>query len=284
MRASVCFLIVLISAIAYSCTTSVARVPGQQPDSSDIRMIHQPQFGDILARADVAGTILLYQPDSQVMYSNDFEWANTGFLPASTFKITNSLIALETGVVEDAASMFYWDGEPRRMESWEADLSLQEAFRRSCVPCYQEVARNIGVDLMREYLDALDYGSMVVDSESIDLFWLEGESRISPVQQVDFLHRLVSREIPVSDHSFDTLLDIMRIEATGEYSLYGKTGWSIRDGHNNGWFVGFVEKGGEYWFFATNVDPKESFNMDLFPKIRGEITRQALADMGILPS
>jgi len=55
-------------------------------------------------------------------------------MPASTFKIVNSIIALETGVVENDSTMFKWNGEKRRLPIWEQDLTFRDAFHFSCVP------------------------------------------------------------------------------------------------------------------------------------------------------
>ena len=72
---------------------------------------------------------------------------------------------------------------------WEADMSFRQAFVRSCAPCYQGIARKIGSQLMRRYIDTLAYPGMQFDSSSVDYFWLGGPSRITPFQQAAFLQR-----------------------------------------------------------------------------------------------
>ena len=151
--------------------------------------IETPELQSILDSADVSGSILVYDLQKDVYYSNDFEWAETGHLPASTFKITNSVIALETGVVESENTIFKWNGEKRWLKVWEQDLNLHDAFHYSCVPCYQDVAKRIGAKRMNEYLKKFNYGNIDVDSSNIDVFWLEGNSTISQFQQIDFLKR-----------------------------------------------------------------------------------------------
>jgi len=134
----------------------------------------------LMDTSDLQGVILLYDLEADTYYSNDFGGCKKGQLPASTFKITNSIIALETAVVENDSSLFEWNGEDRMLDVWEQDLTLKEAFHYSCVPCYQEIARKIGANKMNKYLDTLNYGNMDVDSTNIDLFWLQGEYRIMP--------------------------------------------------------------------------------------------------------
>lgn len=279
------FLLVLLASGSFACDESSA--PASTTASialpAPVKEV-LPQFGNILEAAGLEGTILLYHAEENQYFSNDFDWASKGVLPASTFKIANSMIALETGVVEDDSSMFYWDGEPRMMTSWEEDLSLLQAFRRSCVPCYQEVAREVGVDRMNDYLEAFDYGNIVVDSSNIDLFWLEGASTISPFQQVDFLHRVFTREVSISDATFQTLRLLMSREKADDYELLGKTGWSISGEDHNGWFVGLVVGEGATWYFATNVVPGEEYDMSLFAEARVKVTREALALQGVIPA
>ena len=67
------------------------------------------------------------------------------FLPASTFKIVNSLIGLETGVISDEKMVIKWDGIKRWNEDWNKDLTMEEAFKVSSVNYYQEVARRYSV-------------------------------------------------------------------------------------------------------------------------------------------
>lgn len=233
-------------------------------------------FGSILDSLDVTGTLLIFDQNSNTWYSNDYNRSNQGFLPASTFKIPNSLIGLETGVVDYDTTIFRWDGKKRRLKTWEKDMKLQEAFHASCVPCYQEIARRTGVERMRVFLDTLNYGNMVFDTTTIDLFWLEGNSKISAVQQIEFLKRFYNEQLPVSEKTYATMKKMMIIEENNRYSLSGKTGWAIRNNNNYGWFVGYIEKNNNVYYFATSIEPRESFNMILFPKIRNEITMTAM--------
>ncbi len=239
-------------------------------------------FQQILDSANVYGSILVYDALKDIYYSNDFDRCKIGHLPASTFKIPNSIIALETGVISDDSTMIRWDGQKRRLSAWEQDLVFRDAFHYSCVPCYQEIARKIGVERMKAYLEKLDFGNMIVDSSSIDLFWLEGDSKISQFEQVDFLDRFYHSRIPVSKRTGDIMKRLMVIEENDTFRLSGKTGWSVRNGNNNGWFVGYLEKGVDVYFIATNIDPKVEFNMDLFTVIRRQISMKAFRAMGII--
>ncbi|MEX0272757.1 MAG: class D beta-lactamase [Flavobacteriaceae bacterium] len=273
--------VILWAFLLVSCTEKQkANVP--RKEAAPPQEIITPAFQNIIDSAKVTGAILIYDPQEDKYYSNDFKWAKKGYLPASTFKITNSIIALETGIVKNDSTIFTWDGEKRAMDIWEQDLTLTKAFHFSCVPCYQEIARKIGPERMRLYLDTLDYGKMTVDASNIDVFWLEGNSRIDQYGQIAFLRRFHESQLPITDRTRNIMKRVMVLEEDGQYRLSGKTGWSIRNGNNNGWFVGYVEAKGNVYFFATNIEPKEQFNMDLFPVIRKDITHKALSHLGIV--
>lgn len=259
---------------------------GEKISSSDEKetnsRIIKPEFQSIIDSANVEGSVLIYDFQKKNYYSNNFEWAKTGHLPASTFKIVNSIIALETGVIENDSTVLKWDGEKRNMKIWEQDLLFRDAFHFSCVPCYQEIAREIGAKRMNEYLKKYDYGNMIVDANSIDVFWLEGESKINQFQQIDFLKRFYQSELPITERTEEIMKRLMVIEEIGDYKLSGKTGWSIRNGNNNGWFVGYIESEYNLYFFATNVEPQDQFNMDMFPMIRKEISYKAFRQLWII--
>jgi len=244
--------------------------------------IESSEFQNILDSSNVKGAVLIYDLKENIYYSNDFEWAKAGKLPASTFKITNSIIALETEVVENDKTLFKWNGEERGLRIWEQDMTFREAFHLSCVPCYQDVARRIGSARMNAYLDKLEYGDMKLDVTSIDVFWLEGESKISQFQQIDFLKRFHEQKLPISSRTHAIMTDLMVIEENDAYKLCGKTGWSIRNGNNNGWFVGYLEIDKSTYFFAANVEPINEFSREAFVSSRKEVVYQALKQLELM--
>ncbi len=239
-----------------------------------------PALTELLDSALVKGAILLFDPQEKTYYSNDFDWARKGQLPASTFKIAHSLIALETGVMAHDSVIIKWDGEPKWVKSWEQDLTFRDAFRFSCLPCYRQIAPQVGIERMTDWLTKLDYGmSFTPDSSNIDLFWVDGDWQISPFQQIDFLQRFYNDELPVSDRSAKLVKEFMVLDQQSDYILRGKTGWSIVGDRNNGWFVGYLESEDQVYYFATNVEPMKDFDMKDFPNIRKKITRIAMEQM-----
>ncbi|ERJ61046.1 class D beta-lactamase [Sphingobacterium paucimobilis] len=243
---------------------------------------YKNDFTSILNNYDLKGSILIYDPQEQEYYSNDFEWADRGFLPASTFKIPNSIIALESSVLRSDTSILKWDGQKRDFENWEKDLTLREAFQTSCVPCFQEIARKIGVANMKTYLNKLHYNGMDVRTENMDSFWLKGNSQISCFEQIDFLERFISKKLPILNTTRETMLRVFLIEEGKNYKLSGKTGWSYNEIDNNGWFVGFLEKDEKKYYFALNATPKDPKRMEKFAEGRKQAVYDALKTMKLM--
>ena len=172
--------------------------------------------------------------------------------PCSTFKIVNSLIALETGVVSEPDEKFAWDGVRRAIPEWNRDQTLASAFRYSVVPVYQEIARKIGPKTMQAYLDKIGYGNRVI-AGGIDQFWLNNSLKISPREQIDLLAHLTQNKLPLQAQTQHIVREMMRLEQTPLGTLYGKTG-GTSEPIPLGWFVGFVvSPTGETRLFAANV-------------------------------
>jgi len=247
--------------------------------AADSALIYQTIF----TRFHMKGTMIICDGDSRKVFGyNQSKW-DSGYLPASTFKIPNSLIGLETGVI-DSGYIFKWNGEKRRLPQWNADLDLTQAFRVSCVPCFQEVARKIGPERMNEYLQKLHYPGMRVSPANIDLFWLEGVSRITPRQQLGFIMNLYDEKLPLQVKVMKAVKGMMLTEKTKDYTLSGKTGWAVRNGNNYGWFAGWLETKGKTYFLATLVEPDDQQKTDDFAAARKTVTMEVFRMLGMIPS
>jgi beta-lactamase class D len=279
MKLIIPFLLILI----FSCSEKPKPKPKVKVESLetiDRSEIIQEEFQTIIDTSGVKGSILIW--NGKKYFSNDFEWAKTGRLPASTFKIPNSIIALELGLIENDSTIIEWDGKPRFQKRWEQNLSFKEAFHYSCVPCYQEIAQKIGVRRMKNYLNNMNYGNMKFDSTNLDLFWLQGQSEINQFEQIDFLKTFNEQRLPISKRTYTIMSRMMIIEKNDQYTLRGKTGWSIVNGKDNCWYVGFVETKHGFYYFATNIEPGEQTNLDNLISLRKTVTETALKNIGAI--
>jgi beta-lactamase class D len=222
------------------------------PPRSEIRADLAKLFTD----AGTDGTFVGYKVDDYLLISSDNDRSSEGKLPASTYKIPNSLIALETGIVADPdKDIFKWDGVVRSIEAWNKDHTLRSAIAASAVPVYQEIARRIGPERMQKYVDLLDYGNHNIGG-GIDQFWLTGDLRITPIEQVDFVDRLRRRVLPVSRRSQDLVRNILPVTKVGDAVIRAKSGLlGAEIGKPSlGWLVGWAEKGSANTVFALNLD------------------------------
>ena len=223
------------------------------------------------------GSLLLSALHSGQTYVHNLPRAQQRFTPASTFKILNSLIALQEQVVTDSNSRFQWDGKVRSIASWNQDQTLATAFQRSCVWCYQQLAEKIGVTTYQRYLTALHYGQLKVPFK-LTQFWLDGSLQISSVEQVACLRQLQQRNLPFSPAAYQSLSEIMLAEDTADYRLWGKTGLGGKAPKQVGWYVGYVQTTSEVWFFAINLEISDPQQLPL----RQQLVQQALHAKGII--
>jgi len=246
------------------------------PQRSEIREALAKHFAD----AGTDGTFVGYKVDEYLVIASDAQRSGEAKLPASTFKIPNSLIALETGVVEDPdKDVFKWDGVKRSIEAWNKDHTMRTAIAASVVPVYQEIARRVGEGRMQKYVDLFEYGNRNIGG-GIDQFWLTGDLRIDPVQQVDFVDRLRRGALPISKRSQELVRDILPVTKIGDSLIRAKSGLlGAEIGKPSlGWMVGWAEKGAAQTIFALNLDVREPRHI----AERMNLTQACLHDIGAI--
>lgn len=204
----------------------------------------------------------------------------TRMLPASTFKIVNSLIALQTGLATDEQMEIKWDGVTRSNKDWNKNLTLSEAFKVSSVPHFQEMARRIGRETMQQWIDSLSYGNRNINGP-IDSFWLNNTIKISPDEQLGMMKKLYFDQLPFRKTVQQAVRTMMLQEDNTLYQLSYKTGWGFDEENNNiGWVTGWIEENRHVYFFVTLIKaPAEEIDMR---SVRLNITKDILKDLGFL--
>ena len=221
---------------------------------------------EVFKKYKVEGTIVIESLNKKKIHIYNDKRASELFSPASTFKIPHSLIALNEGIVKKD-SVIVWDKKIREYESWNKDQILLTAFKSSCVWCYQEFASKIGVEKYKKYLKELNYGNKKI-GDDVTRFWLDESLEITTFEQIKFLKRFYTNNLPFKIEDINLLKEIMIDEKNENYIIRAKTGWEGK----YGWYVGYLETKNDVWFFATNIDTKSK---DDLPK-RKEITLEAL--------
>lgn len=253
-------------------------------------ILTQDQWGPIFKKYGIDSACFeLADNNHDMIYIYNLQRASKRFSPASTFKIMSSLIALETNVALDENLIIPWDGVARRPE-WDKDMNLREAFKVSCVPYYQALARKIGKVDMQKWIDTVRYGNKRT-GPNVDDFWLNDTLQITPDEQVGFIKKLYFDKLPFAQRSQRIVRSLMLQEDSTHYKLYYKTGTQMPLRNNKkvilAWIVGFVEKretqigvvtkkeetNYKPYFFAMNFETSDTTmnTMDIRKKLLKEI-------------
>jgi len=234
-------------------------------------------LGRLFQKHKITGAMIITNLEGSTGYAYNPKRLHTRFLPASTFKILNTLIALDSKVIKDENEVIKWDGKDRGWKEWNRDQTLKTAFSSSCVWFYQELARRIGNDTYLKHLKTLEYGNQMTGPR-VDTFWLNGDIAISPYEQITFLKMLYGEQLPYAYSHTDILKKIMIVDKTPNYTIRAKTGWTMRVASQVGWYVGYLENSLDVWFFALNIDIKNKEDA----RHRKGLTMEALELLGLL--
>lgn len=260
--ASLGILLVQISSICltYSCSTPIGD--------------HHPEWKKNFDEYQVEGCIGIYDLKKAKFIDYNPDRCVQRFIPASTFEICNSLVALQTKVIPDTGYVTHWDSVTRDVHAWNQNQTLKTAFVHSADWYFQEISRKIGTEKMQQYLTLTHYGNMQMGSNP-DSFWIDGNLRISCDEQIEFLKNFYTYQLSFSKKNIDLVKEIIRFEYHPDqlnnsgFILSGKAGRGKMsdeiDGRikNIGWFVGYVEKDEDVYFFATNVESGDLRNVDI---------------------
>ncbi len=231
--------------------------------------VTERDFKPIFDRYGVDGCFVLYNQAENEYTRYQSNLCDTGYLPASTFKIPHTLIALEEGFVKDTNQVFKWDGHEWPNTDWNHDQTLKSAIQYSCIWVYIGFAAQLGIETYQDYMDSFSYGNRNLAGPPTR-FWLAGSFRISANQQIEFLRKFYHNELPgISRPSINVVKDLIIIEQTDTYKLSGKTGGGkLTETSTIMWLVGYLERDNTPYFYAMN------FKTDDFGK-----TRQARYDI-----
>lgn len=218
-----------------------------------IDMRNRDDLTHIFAQHDVTGAFVLLDVATGQHFVVNENFAAPRRIPASTFKIVNSLIALETGAVQDTDEIIPYGGGRVPVAAWAKDMSMRDAIVVSNVPIYQELARRVGLRNYRKWLSKLSYGNGSVGTD-VETFWLKGPLQISPVEQSEILAKLAQGQLPMSKRNQSLVRDILKAGVQGDSLLFAKSGWTISPDPDIGWYVGWVKDAGQLYTFALVME------------------------------
>lgn len=236
-----------------------------------------PSVHQLFSEAGITGTFVLYDVTADRYIGHDRTRAKTRFVPASTFKIPNTLIGLSVGVVQSVDEVLPYGGRPQPFKAWEKDMPLRAAIAQSNAAIYQELARKIGLERMRNNVSRIHFGNEEI-GDTVDNFWLVGPLKISAIEQTQFLARLAQGRLPYPQAIQKNVRDIVRLEHGKNWALYGKSGWENAPGQGVGWWVGWVQKRDRIYAYALNMDIKRASDASK----REQLGKASLKTLGVL--
>jgi beta-lactamase class D len=197
------------------------------------------------------GTFVLLDP-SGVAVRHEAGRASVPLSPCGTFEIPLALAALQSGLGTEHE--LKWDGTKRQLAAWNHDHTLRSALAADVPWYWKQVAAKLGQDRVAKTVKAIGYGNGDLGG-GLTEFWLMSTLKISADDQVEFLRRLLNRDVPFDAEHVETMKSLLEVTKTSRGVLYGKTGTCTRGtGRAHGWFVGWVENAGQSHVFAANAD------------------------------
>lgn len=223
------------------------------------------------------GSFVLYDSnnDTWTIYNKDA--ALERITPNSTYKIYDALLGLESGIITPEHSKMTWNGEDYPFDTWESNQDLSSAMHSSVNWYFQNIDNIVGMDNVRAYLEDIGYGNQQTSNDT-DLYWTDFSLKISPIEQVELLKKFYQNTFGFSSKNINTVKDAILIASTPDGTLSGKTGTGRVDGQDtNGWFIGYIEKSGHVYYFATNIQGTSNTT----GSTATEISLSILSDMGL---
>jgi beta-lactamase class D len=231
-----------------------------------------------------SGSFELLHQNKNTFYIYQVENANITYPVYSTSKIVWSAIVLESGVVKSASEKMKWDSlkyppEEWWPESWKQDQTIVSALHNSVNWYYAELLQKIDPEIVHEYLLRFNYISNY-DIITNSYYALAGTIKMSAFDQINFLWRIQSNNLAVSAKTLDIIKQGMLLEKTGDYTFYFRTGLGpVNDEENVGWYIGYIEKGEDVYFFALNVLHEDVWEAG---KLRDDYIRRILKSLDII--
>jgi beta-lactamase class D len=198
--------------------------------------------------------------EGKIIKKDGGDVCETRFSPCSSFKIPLSLIGFDSGVLknEKEPEMEWKEGYHEGLKEFHHfEASWPEKWMKTSAVWYSQeaVTKKIGMEKFEKYVKELNYGNVDLSGDEnknngLTHSWLESSLKISPLEQIEFLEKMLNKKFKISDRAYEMTEKITYIKDINGWRLHGKTGSCSQkndDGSKNpnrfaGWFVGWIEK------------------------------------------
>ena len=189
-------------------------------------------------------------------------YKDSAYAPGRTFDIIRALVALQTGVLKD-------------------DASLKGAFQDTTRFGNTDLiglGGQIGKDTLKKWIDSLRYGNRDIGGP-IDSFWFDNHLKVTSDEQLGLIKRLYFDQLPFYNRPQKLVRGVMPAEINSNYRLVYKTGQVLTENrHALGWVLGWVEENKHPYFFVINLETEDAAK-DLGP-MGLHIVKNILRPMG----
>lgn len=214
--------------------------------------------------------------------------------PFSTFKIALAIMGFDAGILENADSpevkftpeidkkyITYFDPQKfPNMLLWKRNQTPKSWMRDSIVWYSRFITHKLGAEKFQDYVNKFNYGNKNVAGDpgknnGLMDAWIQNSLKISPMEQIEFIEKLVTKTLPVTKEAQEKTIEIIKMETVYEdFQLYGKTG-----GGKFGWFVGWIEKDGRRIICVQYIEQREDSLIISGGKIAKELAKENLINL-----
>lgn len=190
--------------------------------------------------------------------------------PCSTFKIAISLMGYDSNILTDETKPeFPFKAEYGEYPEIRQGLKNPTSWMKYSVVWYSQIiTQKLGQQKFSSYIKKFNYGNQNISGDfeknnGLTKSWLGNSLKISPREQVQFLHKLLNNKLPVSAKARQMTRNILFTEELpDDWQLYGKTGScdSGDDKKQNGWFVGWAQKNKRQIIFANYLEDNQKLD------------------------
>lgn len=196
--------------------------------------------------------------------------------PCSTFKIALSLMGFDSKILqnETAPQWPYNEKYQAPIESWKVSHNPSLWMKNSCIWYSKVLNEKLGFERYKNYLKLLHYGNEDISGEGNGDDWihchLSSSLKISCLEQILLLEKLLKNQLPFSVYAQEITKKILFVEQLQNgWKFFGKAGSGFLDNCQMGWFVGWIEKQGNFFLVVVLIQDDDK-KQDLPAGIRAK--------------
>lgn len=229
------FVVLLFSFFIHACTVNNVTI--------------DEKIGKQFEAKGVKGTFGMFDNSRGVFTIYDLDRFKQSYSPAETFNIFNTLVGMHIGRIADENALI----STKDTAGAEEALTITDAFKSSSTAHFRALARSIGKDTMKSWVDSVKYGNKMVGN-AVDSCWSNGKLTISPDEQLGMIKRLYFKQLPFRASVQESVKKMMVVENNSQYQLSYQLGFTNQNEKQITWVLGWVEENMHVYPFVINFE------------------------------